>query len=381
MKKFPFNIMGLFVIWRIVITMGLIIGILFFPVNYPDKFLGGGAKNYSLSPELFSWANFDGEHYLSLSIFGYKAREQVFFPLYPLLISLFSKNLTNDLFTNLIYGTIVGVMISHVALILALFYLYRLITLDYSRKIAYWTIIILLAFPTSFFFGAVYNESLFLLLSVLSFYKARKGNWLLAGIFGFFASLTRVFGVILWPVLLFEAWKQKSSFYSYASLLFIPAGLGLYMFYQFLTVNDPLAFYNLQKFVGEQRQSSFVLLPQVLFRYFKMLLTVDVLTAIYQTIVLELLAGILFFLLPIYGYFKKVRTSYLIYAFVAFIITTVQGSFSSVPRYVLIFFPSFIALAIFTEKWGKFAKVLLITILSIVLIWESALFLRGYWIA
>lgn len=381
MNKFPFNILSIFVAWRILITVGLVIGLLFIPINYPDKFLGGGLKNYSLSPELFSWANFDGEHYLSLSIFGYKEREQVFFPLYPMLISVFSKGLANDLFTHLMYGTIVGIIISHVSLIVALFYLYRLIVLDYSKKIAVWTILVLLIFPTAFFFGSVYNESLFLLFCVLSFYKARKGNWFLAGVFGFFATLTRVFGIILFPALLFEAWQQKSSLGKYFYLLMIPLALGLYMYYQYLTVNDPLAFYNQQKYVGEQRMSNFVTLPQVFFRYIKMLFSVDKFAPIYQTIILEFVVGILFLLLPIYGYFKKIRLSYLVYAFMALLITTTQGSFSSVPRYVLVFFPSFIALSLFIEKWKIVSKLLLVTVMIVLLIWESSLFLRGYWVA
>lgn len=381
MNKFPFNILRLFILWRIIITAGLIIGLLFIPVNYPDKFLGGGSRNYSLSPELFSWANFDGEHYLSLSIFGYKDREQVFFPLYPMLISIFSKGFTNDLFTNLMYGTIVGIIISHASLILALFYLYRLVTLDYSKKIALWTILILLLFPTSFYFGSVYNESLFLFFSVLAFYKARKGNWFLAGVFGFFASLTRIFGVILLPALLFEAWQQKVSLGKYFYLLLIPLGLGSYIYYQNLTINDPLAFYNLQKYVGEQRASNFVILPQVFFRYIKMLLTVDKFAPVYQTLILEVCAGIIFLILPIFGWFKKIRPSYLIYAFITYLITTTQGSFSSLPRYAIVFFPSFIAFSLLIERWKLVSKIFLIIFMVSLLILETALFLRGYWIA
>ncbi|MCL5073921.1 MAG: hypothetical protein M1308_23970 [Actinobacteria bacterium] len=363
------------------LAASLIIGLTFIPLNYQDKFLGGGYKNYQLLPQVFPWANFDGEHYLSISIFGYNIREQVFFPLYPLLISLLAGFFAHDLFSSLFYGTIAGLLISNLAFLLALYYLFKLVLLDYSKKIAFWTLVILVAFPTSFYFGSVYNESLFLLLTVLSFYKARKGNWLWAVFFGFLATLTRVFGIILLPALLFEAKQQKLQVYKNFYLLFIPLGLGLYMLYQYITVNDPLAFYNLQKYVGEQRQSSFVTLPQVYFRYFKMLITVDKLAPIYQTVVLEFLVGILFLLLPIYGYIKKIRMSYLIYASIAFLITTVQGSFSSVPRYVLVFFPSFIAASLFINKWGMVSKLILIIIMAVLLIWESILFLRGYWVA
>jgi Gpi18-like mannosyltransferase len=56
----------------------------------------------------------------------------------------------------------------------------------------YLPIIFLLIFPTAFFLNAVYTESLFLFLSLATFYYALKKNFFSAGIFGFFASLTRL---------------------------------------------------------------------------------------------------------------------------------------------------------------------------------------------
>jgi len=43
----------------------------------------------------------------------------------------------------------------------------------------------------------------------MSFYFARTQKWWLAGIFGFFASLTRLVGIILFPVLVFEYLIQQ----------------------------------------------------------------------------------------------------------------------------------------------------------------------------
>ena len=69
MKNFLIKVLGLFIMWRVIITLGLIVGILFIPLANQDKFLGGGFRNYNLSPELFSWANFDGEHYANIIFF------------------------------------------------------------------------------------------------------------------------------------------------------------------------------------------------------------------------------------------------------------------------------------------------------------------------
>ncbi|MCL4417837.1 MAG: hypothetical protein M1365_14295, partial [Actinobacteria bacterium] len=346
-----------------------------------DRFLGGGPINYATSPQLFAWANFDGEHYLSIAIFGYKYLEQAFFPVYPTLISIFARPDPYNLLVSLINSTLTGLIISNVSFVLALIFLFELIKIDFSKQIAYLTIILILIFPTSFYFGAVYNESLFLLFSVLSFYNARKGNWLAAGMFGMVSSATRIFGIFILPALLIEAWQQRIRSPRIFWVFLIPAGLGIYMLYQFITVGDPLAFYHLQKLVGEQHQSGLTLLPQVYYRYIKMIFTVNLQNPIFQTIVLEFIVGILFFLLPIYGYFKKIRLSYLVYAMLGFLTPTIQGSFSSVPRYGMFYLSSFLAAAIWFGGLPKLIRFLLLVLLFFGLIIETAFFLRGYWIA
>ncbi|TSC88558.1 MAG: Uncharacterized protein G01um10147_54 [Microgenomates group bacterium Gr01-1014_7] len=373
-------IIGLFLSWRTALIIFSLIA-LNFPLASTSRYLGGGPINFQLSPELFAWANFDGEHFLSIAIFGYNELEQAFFPIFPMIINFFASPFSSNLLISILSSTIVGLIISNTSFFIALILLFELLNLDYSKKISFLTLIVLLCFPTSFYFGALYSESLFLLLSVSSFYLARKGKWIEASLIGAIASSTRVFGIILLPALLFEAWQQKVPFKKIIWLFMIPTGLGIYMIYQYLNFGDPLAFYNLQKEVGEQHQSGIILLPQVYFRYLKMLLTVDMQNPIYQTIILEIMVGITFFLLPIYGYFKKIRLSYLLYAIFGFLLTTVQGSFSSLPRYIIVLFPSFLALAIFVNSLPKFLRVIFLFISCLILFAETTLFLRGYWVA
>lgn len=376
-----FKVLMIFLTWRALLIIVLFFAIYLVPLGYKDRFLGGGVLNYQSSPHLFAWANFDGEHYLSIAIFGYKFLEQAFFPVYPLLISVLSKPNTSDLISSLVNATVSGLLISNVSFLLALIFLWELIRLDFSKKIAYLTIFLVVLFPTSFYFGSVYNESLFLLFSVLSFYFARKGNWFAAGLFGFFSSATRIFGIFLLPALLIDSYQQKINWSKSFWIFLIPLGLGVYMFYQFLTVGDAFAFYHLQKIVGEQHQSGLTTLPQVYYRYIKMLATVGIQNPIFQTIVLEFIVGLLFFCLPVYGYFRKIRLSYLIYAMIGFLTPTIQGSLSSVPRYVIVFFPSFLAAALLLEKLPKLIRVIILILLAVALVAETALFLRGYWIA
>lgn len=376
-----FKILLIFLTWRTVLVVILLFAINFVPLGYKDRFLGGGPVNYKASPGLFAWANFDGEHYLSIAIFGYKNLEQAFFPVYPMLMSFFSSPNLSDLIASLVNTTTSGLVISNVSFVLALIFLWELLKLDFSSKISYLTLFLIIIFPTSFYFGAVYNESLFLLLSVLSFYSARRNRWFAAGVFGALASATRVFGIFLLPALLVEAWQQKLSFSKLFWLFLIPVGLGAYMWYLNLTIQDPLAFYHFQTLVGEQHQPGIVTLPQVYFRYIKMLATTSFRNPIFQTLILEFFVGLIFFLLPIYGYFKKIRPSYLLYAMLGFLVPAAQGSFSSTPRYVIVLFPSFLAAALWVSNLPKLAKVILLLLSFFALVVEASLFLRGYWIA
>lgn len=381
LKSDIFKILLLFLIWKIILTVTLFYGIKFIPLGSTDRFLGGGPFNFHIVPELFSWANFDGEHYLAIAMFGYKSLEQAFFPLYPLLISFFSKPFNSFFFLNLINSAVVGLLISNISFFLALLVLYKLILIDFSKKIALFSIIILLIFPTSFYFAALYNESLFLLLSLAAFLSARKGRWMIAGFFGFLASTTRVFGILLLPALFVEAYQQKEKFNKWFWILFIPLGLIIYMLYQYISVGDALAFYHLQGIIGQQHQQGIILLPQVYFRYIKILLTLDTQNPIYQTVLLEFTTGIIFLLLPIIGAIKRVRLSYVIYTLSSFLLPTIQGSFSSLPRYVIVLFPSFIISALLFNKLNKLFKFIIIFSLIVCLIIESLLFFRGYWVA
>lgn len=372
-------LISIFIAWKLLLITVLVVSLEIFPVDPYTKFLGGGYLNYISNPYLFSWANFDGEHYLAISIFGYKALEHAFFPAYPLLINLTHQIFSYDLSSSWKYAAISGIIISNAFLIASLYIFRKLIELDFDKKISYYAVVSLLAFPTSFFLGAIYNESLFLFFTLMSFYMARKQNWLVAGIFGMLSSATRVMGIFLLPALLFDAYQQKSLKKSFG-LLLIPFGLFSYMYYQFTLTGDPLAFYHLQTTIGEHRQSDLVLLPQVLFRYLKILTNVSVENPIFQTIVLEFLSMILFLSLLFYGYKKKIRYSYLIFGLLALLVSPLQGSLTSIPRYVLVVFPGFIAIAIYLTNLPKGLRWLIILTSISALVLESSLYFRGYWV-
>lgn len=368
-KKDLLFIVYAFISWRILLFVFLALAIIYLPLQ--QNYLGGGVEEYLKNPWFWAWGNFDGVNYLSITKYGYMFIGQAFFPLYSLLM----RFMGGEMWT--------GLLISNLSFLLALIGVYKLIKLDYSDKIARITIILLLLFPTSFYFGSVYTESLFLALIVWSYYAARKEKWLMTGILGAVASATRVIGVILLPVLLIEfLLKKKKLEIKHWPLVLIPLGIILYMLYLWRFSGDPLAFIHAQVSVGEQRSSSLILLPQVFYRYlFKIIpnLNFNYFPMLFTTF-LELGSGLLFLILSIYS-FWKLKLSYALFLSLGYLIPTLTGSFSSLPRYVLVLFPGFILMALGIEKLSRPFKIVIYGILFVSLAVASGLFLRGYWVS
>lgn len=365
MNKGLKRILLIFLCWR----LGL------FLLSYLSQFLVNLRPGYI--SEFGGWANFDGMHYLTIASRGYQGFQQAFFPFYPYLIRFFSKFFFHNYFIS-------GLFISNLSILIALFLLYKLIRLDFSEKCAQMAIIFLLIFPTAFFFGNVYTESLFLVLVVGSFYAARKRQWLLVGLLGGFASATRLVGLFLFPALLVE-WatgrgeKQKLKLVSLLPLFLILLGIGTYMWYLKKTVGDPLYFFHIQPLIGSQRTGGkLILIYQVFWRYLKMVLTTR-LDVLYFVVWLELLSSLLFLILTISAYFK-LRSSYLIFAILSFLTPTLTGTFSSMPRYVLTIFPGFIILGLMAERY-RWLKITYPIVAGILLVISTILFIRGYFVA
>lgn len=381
-KKDLKEILLYFLSWRILLFIFLFIGVYLLPLQ--KNYLGGGLQNYLTHPAFWAWSNFDGEHYLSIAQNGYKPLSYFFFPLYPLLIkflAIFSAKAA-------ISYSMSGLIVSLLSFFVALVGIWKLVLLDYKKEVARIVLMLILLFPTSFFFGSVYTESLFLALAVWSFYYARKGNFVLAGILGTLSSLTRITGVALAPAILVEGFLQnkrklnkalvKPLIASFVTIL----GVFAYMIFLKQQTGDYLAFFhNLNSVFGEQRSASLVLLPQVFYRYiFKILPSVS--TAYWPAIFtswLEFVTGSVFFVLVLISLFKQ-RLSYALYALIVYLIPTFSGSFSSFPRYSLIIFPVFILAAKFMVNKRKTKRVILLS-LFLLLIIATSLFVRGYWVS
>lgn len=364
-----FLLLGFFSIWRLLIEAAVWLG-----VNniYPRKDF---MSHNSL------WTNFDGSHYVVIAEQGYYPYQEAFFPLFPLLIRVLAPFLDWNYITA-------GLVIVHIAFLVALFLLWRLVKLDFGGKAAVWAVVFLLVFPTSFFFAQVYTESLFLALVLGSFLAARKGWWAVASLLGGLATATKFVGIFLLPALAWEWWEQrklksknlkvKSIDKNVFWLLLIPLGLISYMVYLKITVGDPLTFIHVQSSFGANRTGGeIVWLPQVVFRYLKIFITVPWVEYEGRIAILE------FFLFFFVGglcllSWKTVRKSYLIFSLLAIFVPTLTGTLLSVPRFVLVAFATFIALAIIKNTFLKASLAIVFFLLLVIL---TMMFTRGYWIA
>ena len=402
------KILMLFIGWRILLFIYLFLAIGILPLRL--NFLGGGLENYLKNPLIWSWLNFDGEHYLSIAQRGYQDLEYFFFPTYPILLRTITEIFVLPFQTEIstINYVLSGLFISNLAFLIGLIGLVKLIKFDYEEDIAYLTVILILLFPASFYFGSFYSESLFFSLVVWSFYFARKKNWFYASLLAMIASATRLVGIVLLPSLFVEAFAKKKDFLDKKDLVkkifflsVVPLGLLAYMYFMKIKTGDPLVFLHLISIYGEQRSSKLVFLPRVFYRYiFKIIPAVDYsyFPVVFMTW-LEFLTAILFGGLSLLGILggllpklslgelkklakQKIRLSWAIYLFLGYLVPTFSGSFSSLPRYAIVLFPAFFLMAIYLNKLKifYFYKYVILSGMFFLLGCTTALFVRGYWI-
>jgi hypothetical protein len=137
-----------------------------------------------------SAVRWDALAYLGIAQHGYThARGSAFFPLYPLLVSALGWVVRSD--------AAAGILLSTVSFWIALTLLHRLTELELGPRAADATVILLAFAPLSFFFSAVYTESLFLALSVGAVHAARVGRFRLGAVLAALATVTRVTGILL----------------------------------------------------------------------------------------------------------------------------------------------------------------------------------------
>ena len=144
----------------------------------------------------YAWFRWDANHYRQLAEVGYHDCVEdgrhlflVFFPLYPWLVRLLHAVIPSY--------DIAGLLLSSASYVAGCYVLARLATEDFGARTARTVLGLFSAWPFAFFFGAFYTESLFLFLSVTTFYLIRRHRWVWAGLVSALAALTRMQGALL----------------------------------------------------------------------------------------------------------------------------------------------------------------------------------------
>ena len=272
------------------------------------------------------------------------------------------------LIASLVAGNLIlaGWLVSLITLTGAVIVFYKLLrefhpTIDPEAPIFY-----LLIFPTAFFLNAVYTESLFLFLSLLTFYFALKGRFGPAGFFGLLAALTRVTGVLLFIPIVWEFFKrhgwQKTFSASFLPTLLVPLGTFLFFLYHYFAFGNFLIFFKVESSWGRAFQFN----PQHFLLFSRPSLVNLVLDILFCAFALGIT----------YHIFRQRWTSYGLYILATLGVALSTGTLMSIGRYILVLFPIYIALA--TIKSRHFEKVYALASLLLFAL-NVILFVNWYW--
>jgi Gpi18-like mannosyltransferase len=367
MKK----VFTIFIVWLVVINIFALFALNRFNLEADTAYNWISPSQFyqEKSWDLLSLHNhWDSAWYLDIAQNGYSLKENqwglynvVFFPFYPLLIKLAGFLLAGNF-------VLAGWILNIVFLFLALFYLFKL-TKEFHPEInPHLPAIFLLIFPTAIFLNSIYTEALFLFLSLAAFYYALKKKMLYAGIFGFFASITRITGILLfiplaWEYLKENGFKIKSVFnLKILPIFLIPLGTFGFFIYHYLKFGNFFLFFQVERNWGR----AFTIQTG----HFDFFSNPSIVNFCLDALLVVFIGAIIFWL------FKKMRTSYGLYAAVTVMAALCSGTFMSIGRYILTLFPIYLLLASIKNETMKQAWVF-ISILLLAL--YTILFVNNYW--
>lgn len=366
------------------------------------------------SPQIFkNLASFDGAQYLVIASQQYHTFAQAYFPFYPMVIRVLAPVFSNN-------HLITAVIISNVAFIIGFIYFTKYAEMVFKNKRHILLAgLLLMAFPSSFYFNTVYTESLFFMLLVLALFNIKKRNYLLAFLFSYCAGLTRLVGLFLvipffvhavfavytdrepekntsphiFPNLI--TWSFWKDFFRYIfvhpTLLLAVSGPAFgvltYSMYLLMTYGDALYFFHAQSSFGANRSGDhLILLPQVVFRYIKIFITAQWNFQYFMALVEFGIFHVVFFALCFewYEMWRKkitqnldIRIGLNLFSFANIILPTLTGTFSSIPRYAIMSLSFFFIVGELKNDLIKLLLTVLFVTLHIILF---AFFIQGYFV-
>lgn len=336
----------------------------------PD--VNGFGRQWASSPVKMSsrypLARWDSFWYADIVKEGYEWRNDgslhnvAFYPLYPMVVGAVASVLRYD---PLAVGSGVS-LASLFAAIVLLGFLAREEGFDAGA-----TARALLAFPTAFFFAAVYSESLFLLLAVACLFAARRRRYGPATLFGFLAGLCRPTGFLLliplaWPLLEKRPVRvDRQSFKILGAALSPLLGLGAFLFFVRLRLGDALLPFEIQA-SGWHHHLSWPWRPILRGWFWPPRMRFQVAA----TVAFFALAALLW----------KRHKAYSLYVASTLLMACTSGTVMSVPRFVLVLFPAFFLIGEALRK-SRLAEAVYATAGILGLAYCTCRFAVGLWVA
>src|SRR5215212_4536274 len=185
------------------------------------------------------WARWDSVFFVRIAEHGYDTASAAFYPLYPGLVAVLGRAFFG-------HYVLAGIVISLAAALGAFALLHRLAEERLGADGAWRTVLYLAIFPMALFLQAVYSESLYLLLVLAAFMTAERGRFTAAGLLSGLAILTRVTGVALLPALAVLAWRARNRRRAFAGLALALPVAAVYPLLLWQQIGDPWAFWNAQ---------------------------------------------------------------------------------------------------------------------------------------
>jgi Gpi18-like mannosyltransferase len=249
--------------------------------------------------------------------------------------------------------------------------------LEFNEGVALKTVLFLSIFPTAYFLSAPYTEGLFFALVIASFYYARLGKWHFAGLLSLFASLTRLAGLLLMPVLLIEYFNQKGWKLKKIDPKIFCTVLALIGFLTYLNINNhvtgnPFTFISIEATHWSNRFDPLAGLTSAYSwatgASYPDKVTIGIAPITFAAFGL-LMIGV--------AVWKRLRPSYIVYMLLSWGLAVSTSWWISVPRYVMAMFPIFLLLGLLVQKKATIVPVVLVSVA--LLCYFTAIFARGWW--
>ena len=300
-------------------------------------------QGYFLSPKWWIdiWCRWDSEWQLSIAKWGYVAPAELgggysniaFFPLYPYIVRLLTFWLPGRFQTESVY-LLVGLLISNICLLLALYGISKLTEKLFSGTAADSLPMLMLSLPCAFYLSAFYGESLFLCMIVYTLILAESGKWHWSALCAAAAALCRPHGVlillpVIWLYMKRIGWDFRRIGTAWLWYLIVPAGICIFFFHLYRLTGDFFAFFKAQSAWGRSLTDTdaFRLYFEPLFTRHNRPTTID-LVMICTSLILSILLLV-----------RTEHKAYGIYALACTLVLIGTGNLYSMMRYTMVIFP------------------------------------------